>query len=121
MTGDGTIVGEASDRVVGDHVGNRPRRLRAVGPEPVRRPVERAEKRTRRHGWIRGPQHAIADARRHQRPDAALVAVALGDDARAETGGERVHLEVRRGALDVVEEAQHVRYRHIAEPARQRT
>jgi len=110
-------VREAGDGVVGHGVRDLLRRLRAVGTEPVRRPVERAEKRPRRDGGVRGAELTTADAVGHQRADAALVAVALRDDARAQARREGVDLEVRRGAVDLVEQAQHVGRREDAKPA----
>jgi len=63
---------------------------------------------------------ATPDAVGHQRADAALIAIALRDDARAKTGREPVDLEVRRRSLHLVEQAQHVSGGEIAEPCRQR-
>ena len=72
----------------------------------MRGPVERTEKRARRHGRVAPAQRAAPDAAGHQRADAALVAIAFGDDERAQAGGEGVDLEVRGGSFDAVDEAQ---------------
>ena len=69
----------------------------------------------------RGAERAGADAGGDERADAALVAIALGDDARAETWRKRVDLEVRRRTLDFVEQAEDVRDGQIAKARRQRT
>ncbi len=58
------------------------------------------------------------DAAGDESPERALVAIALGDDARAQDGGERVHLQVGRGALDFVQENAQVRRQHVPQPVR---
>ena len=60
------------------------------------RPIERAEKGAGRD--------RVAD----ERPHATLVAIAFGDDGGAQPRRQRVHLEVRRRAFDLVDEAQDV-------------
>ena len=90
--------------------------MSAVGTEPVRRPVEGAEKGTRRDGRIAAAQLAATDARGDERADAALVAIALGDDGRAQAGGEGVDLEVRRRPFDAVDQTQDVRHRQRVQP-----
>ena len=114
------MICETGDGVVGDEFSDPARRLRAFGAKPVRGPVQRAEKRPRGDRRIGRAQDAAADAGRDERPDAALVRVALGDDARAEPGGEGVDLEMRRRPLDVVEQTQHVGRRHLAQASRER-
>jgi hypothetical protein len=79
-------------------------------------PVEGAEKRACGHG---GPGTA-AVLRGDERADTALVPIALGDDPHAKRRGERVHLQVRRGALDPVDEAEDVRDGEVAEPRGER-
>jgi len=86
----------------------------------VRRPVERAEKGARRDGRVADAKLAGSDTGGHQGPDAALVPVALGDDRFAERGRQGVHLQMRRRALDLVDEAAHVREGKCAQPARER-
>ncbi len=74
----------------------------------MRGPVERAEERPRRH--------RIAD----ECPDAALVAITLGDDRGAQPRRQRIHLEVRRRSFDFVDQAQYVSERQLVQPRRQR-
>jgi signal transduction histidine kinase len=111
---------KAGDGVIGDEPGHLLRRLRAFGAEPVSGPVQRTEECARRDRRIVRTEHAAANAGGHQRADAALVAVALGDDAHAEPRRKGVDLEMRGGALDLVDQAQHVRNGDGAEPAHQR-
>src|SRR4030095_2697554 len=94
--------------------------MRAVGPEPGRCPVERAEKSARGDGRVRWPQRAVAHAGGDQPAYAALVAIALGDDLRAKPRRQCVYLEMRRGPFDFIDEAQNVRLGEIGEPRRQR-
>ena len=112
---------QARDRVIGDEVGDLLRALRPLGPVPVSGPVERAEKGARRDRGVGGAQQAPADADGDERADAALVAVALRDDPGAQPSWQRVHLEVRRRPLDLVQQAEDVGDRDVAEPPRQRT
>jgi len=99
---------QAGDREIGDEIGDLVRTLRPLRAVPVGGPVERAEKGARRDRGVGGAQQAPADAAGDERPDPAFVAVALGDDPRAQPPRQRVHLEVGRRALDVVDEAEHV-------------
>ena len=92
----------------------------SVRTEPVRRPIEGAEERARGDDRIGRPQRTGANAVRDERAHAALVPVAFGDNERAKTAGKRVHLEVRRGALDFVDEVQHVRCGERLKPRRDR-
>ena len=71
-------------------------------------PVERAEKRARRQCRVGRGQRAAACSLRHESADAALVAIAFGDDGRAQALGQRVELEVRGRALQLVEQAEDV-------------
>jgi hypothetical protein len=87
----------------------------------VRGPVERTEKRARRHGGVGRAQLAALDPVGDDRPHAALVAVALGDNRRAQARRQGVDLEVRGRALDFVQQAAHVRGRHIVQPVGERT
>ena len=86
----------------------------------MRRPVERAEKGARGDDGVAAPQLAAADAGGDERPHAALVAIALGDDERAQAGGQRVDLEVRRRSFDAVDQAQDVRHRQRVQPRTER-
>ena len=117
--GGGLTIEQAGDRIVGDESGDLVRRPRAVGPEPMRGPVEGAEERAGHDGGVGAAEGAVADARRHESADAPLVAVALDDDARAEARGQSVHLEVRRRAFHLVHQTQHVRDGDVAQPRRQ--
>jgi hypothetical protein len=91
------------------------RRVRPFGPEPVGGPVQRAEERARRDGGVGGAQPAALDAVGDERPDAALVSIALGDNRRTQPRRQCVHFEVRRRSFDFVEEAEHVRDRHLVQ------
>ena len=72
------------------------------------RPVQRAEKGARGDRRIGGAQGAAADAVGHHGAHAALVAIPLGDDEAAERRRQGIDLEMRRGALDLVEQAEDV-------------
>ena len=113
-------IGEAGDGVVGDECGDLLRRLRSLWSEPVRRPVQRAEKRARGDGGVGRAERAGPDAARDQRADATLVLIALGDDARAQTRGQRVDFEVRGGSFDLVEQTENMGRRHVAQAAGER-
>jgi hypothetical protein len=89
--------------------------VRPFRPEPVRGPVERAEKGPRRHRGVGGAQDATLDAVGDDRAHAAFVAIALGDDRRAQPRRQRVDLEVRRRSLDFVEQAEDVGDRHLVQ------
>jgi hypothetical protein len=77
----------------------------------VRRPVEGAKECSRRHSGV----GAAAARRGDERPDAALVAIALGDNPLAQTGRQRVHCQVRGRAFHLVDQTQHVSDRQAAE------
>jgi hypothetical protein len=111
---------QAGDSKIGDDAGDLFSRLTAFRAEPLRRPVERAEKCSRGDGGIARGQSAAAEAGRHQATDPALVAVALGDNDAAHRSGERVHLEVRGRSLDVSDQTEHVRRRQRAQTLHQR-
>jgi len=110
------VIEEAGDRVLGDAVGDFLGTLRTVRPEPVRCPVESTEKCAARDRRIRGAQPPAANPVGDERADAALVAVAFGHDPRPQTRRQGVHLEVCRRAVDLVEQAQHVRRGEVAQP-----
>jgi hypothetical protein len=86
----------------------------------VCRPVERAEKGARGHGRIDSAQGVTADALRNERPHAALVPVALRDDEATPSRRQSVDFEMRGRPFDLVDEAQHVRRREIAQAVGQR-
>ena len=92
----------------------------SVRTEPERRPIEGAEESARRDDRIGRPQRTGLNAVYDERAHAALVPVALRDDERAKPAGKGVHFEVRRGALDFVDEAQHVRFGERLKPRRDR-
>ena len=92
-------------------------RLRPFGPKPVRRPVQCAEEGACGDGGVAGMQRSGAHSRGDEGADAALVAIPLGDDARAEAGRERVNFEVRRRSFDFVEQAQDMGDGHLARVA----
>jgi hypothetical protein len=83
----------------------------------VGRPVERAEKRAGGDGRF----GAAAAFRRDEGANAALVAIALGDDPLAERWRQSVDLEVSGGPFETIDETQHVRDGELAETHRQRT
>ena len=114
------IGGEAGHRIVSNNLRDRVGCIRAVGPEPLRGPVQRAKKGARGNRRIGWRQRAGADTVGDQRAHAALVPIALGDDERAEAAGEGVDLEVRRGTFDFVDEAEDVRDRERAQPVGER-
>jgi hypothetical protein len=86
----------------------------------VCRPVERAEEGARGDGRIGSVQGAAADAVRHKGAHAALVPVAFRDDEAAQPRREGVDLEVRGGSFELVDEAQDVGGREIAQAIGQR-
>jgi hypothetical protein len=112
---------QSRDRESRDVIGDGLGRLRSVGPIPVRGPVQRAEERPRGDRRVGRAQHAAADAVGDERPDAALVSIAFGDDRGPQTGRQRMDLEVRRGSFELVDQAQDVRHGEIAKPRRERT
>ena len=114
------IGGEAGHRIVSNNLRDRVGRIRAVGPEPLRGPVQRAKKGARGNRRIGWRQRAGADAVGDERAHAALVSIAFGDDERAEAAGEGVDLEVRGGTFDFVDEAEDVRDRERAQPIGER-
>ena len=111
---------EPADRIIRHQVRDLFGRVGPFGSKPRRRTVQRAEKRACGDGRIGRAQFAPPHAGRDERPDAPLVAIALGDDERAEAGGKRVDLEVRRRSLDTVDEARDVRGGEAAQPRGER-
>jgi len=106
--------------MVGDDVGDAVGRNRPVRVKPVRRPVERAEKRARDNRGVGAAEVAGAHSRSHERADAALVAVAFGDDRHAKARRQRIHFQVRGRAFDFIDQTQDVRLRERAQAIRQR-
>ncbi len=96
------------------------RNIRTIGTEPLGGPVQRTEKGAGRDHRVGGAQDAGADAVGNQRSHAALVAIALGHDPRSQTPRQRVDLEMCGAALDLVQQAAHVRRRQSFEPLGQR-
>ena len=86
----------------------------------MRGPVQRAQERACGDGGVGGIQRPGAQTADDERADAAFVAVALGDDARTQGGRKRVDFEMGGRALDLVDQAQNVRDRHLAQAHRQR-
>ena len=84
-------------------------------------PVEGTEKGAGRDRRVRRLQFAVAHTGGDQCTDAALVAIALGDDRFAQRRRQGVDLEVRRGSLEVVDEAAHVGEGEGAEARPERT
>ena len=83
-------------------------------------PVERAEKRARRDGGVGGPQFVALDPVGDDRADAALVAVALGDNRRAQPRRQGVDLEMGGRPFHLVEQAADVRGSHVVQPVGER-
>ena len=79
-------------------------------------PVERAEEGTGCDRRVGGAQRAAVDAVGDQRANAALVAVAFGDDPRPQPCRQRVDLEVCGRSFDAIHEAQHVRDGDVSQP-----
>ena len=111
---------QAADGVIGDGVGDRLGRLRAVGAVPVGGPVERAEKGAGRDRRVGGAQQPAADAVGNHGAHAALVAIALGDDPRPQRRRQRIDLEMRRRPLHLVEQAEDVCGGEAAQPVGER-
>jgi hypothetical protein len=111
---------QARKGIVGHDAGDMPRRVGTVRSEPVRGPVQRAEKGARGDGRIVGAEDAAADAARDERAHAALVSIPFRDDPRAQAAGERVHLEMGGGTLHFVHQTEHMRLRQLAQAAGQR-
>jgi hypothetical protein len=111
---------ESCDGVIG-HEGRDLRwRLGTLGAEPVGGPIERTEKGARGDDRVGGVERPAPNALADERAHAALVPIAFADDQRPEAGGQGIHLEMSGGPLDLVEQAQEVGDRKIAQPARQR-
>jgi hypothetical protein len=112
---------EAGDGVVGDETGDLRRHVAAVGPEPVSGPVERAEKSPGGDDRVGRAQRAAAHPFGDEGADGALVAIALGDNHRAEATGQGIDLEMGGAALDLVEQTEDVGFGERAQPIGQRT
>jgi hypothetical protein len=111
---------EASDGVVGDDIGDGSRRRRAIRPEPLRGPVERAEEGAGRNRGVGSRQFAAPDAGHDQGADGPLVAIPLGDNPRPQLHRQGIDLEVRGGAFDFVDDAADVGGCQRAQAAGQR-
>lgn len=83
-------------------------------------PVQRAQQSAGGNHRISAPKLAAADTVRDEEPDAALVAIALGNDGRAEPRRQRIDLEVRGRSIEIGDEAEHMRDREIVKAVRQR-
>lgn len=90
--------------------------VRSVGPEPLGRPVERAEECTRGDHRISRTKRPRANAFGDEGAHAAFVSIALGDDEAAPSARQGIHLEMRRAAFDFVEQGQDVRFGERAQP-----
>jgi hypothetical protein len=95
-------------------------RVDAVRPEPLRRPVQRAEKRLGGDGGVAREQGAPANARCNQIPYATLVAIAFGDDRAPQSIGQRIDFEVRCRSLDLRDQAEDVFDRQSAQAVGER-
>jgi hypothetical protein len=83
-------------------------------------PVERAEERPRGDRGVAGAERSLPHAVRDERAHAALVAIALGDNHRAQPGRQGIHLEVGRRSLDFVHETSHMCHGQGVETAGER-
>ena len=83
--------------------------------EPSRRPVGGAQHGADDQRRIGRDTRPSGDAFRDQIADRALVSVALADDARAQSGGECVGLQMRRRALDLVQQNVDVVHQDLAQ------
>jgi hypothetical protein len=119
-TSTSSLFHEAGHRVAGDECGDPVGRLGTFGPEPLGGPIEGTEKGARGDGGVSRCQLAPPDAGGDERPDAALVSIALGHDQRAQPGRERIHLEVRGGPFHLIENAKHMGDGQGSEPPGQR-
>ena len=97
---------QAADDEVSNEIGDLLRRLGALGTEPMRRPVQRAEQRTCGDGRIRGPQLAAADAVSDESADAAFVSIPFRDDALAQPRRQGIDFEMRRRSFHFVEQTE---------------
>ena len=111
---------EAGHGVAGDECGDPVGRLGTFGPEPLGGPIERTEKGARGDSGVCRCQFAPPDAGGDERPDLALVSIALGHDQRAQPRRERIHLEVRGGPFHLIENAEHMGDGQGSEPPGQR-
>ena len=111
---------EPGDGEAGDQVGDAIRRIAALGAEPLSSPVERAEKGACGDRRVLDAERAGGDAFGDESADAALVAIALGDDDLAEPAGKGIDLEVRGRSFDLVDQAQHVGGGELTHARRQR-
>jgi len=111
---------EPADREVGHVIGDRVGRERTIGTKPLRRPVQRAEKRARGDRRVAGGERPPGDAGGDQRTNPALVAIAFGDDDRATLRGQRIDLEMRGRSFDFRDQAQGVAHGELAQTLRQR-
>jgi hypothetical protein len=96
------------------------RRVRSFGPEPVGGPVQGAEEGPCRDRRVGVAELAALDPVGDDGAHAALVLVALGDNRRAQPRWQRIDLEVSGRTLDLVEQAEHVRDRHVVQPLGER-
>jgi hypothetical protein len=111
---------QTGDGVLGDDVRHVIGSIGTFRTEPLRGPVERAEKRARRDGRIGRGERAPLDAVRDERAYTALVPIALGHDDRAQAAGQGIDLEMRGGAFDLVEQAEHMGARELPQPILER-
>src|SRR5712671_3024483 len=96
--------------VIGDELRDALGWIRTVRAEPMGGPVEGAEKGPRRHRGLGAAAALLGD----QRPNTALVTIALGDDPLAEAGWEGIDLQMRPGAFHFVDQAEDVGDREIS-------
>ena len=116
-----TILLQASDGVLGDHLRDLTPGNRSVGTKPLHGPVECAQKRPGGDRRVGLRQFAAPDAGRDQRTDGAFVAIAPGDHRGAPPGGQGVELEVRRRPLYLFDQTAHVIGSQRAQPRRHRS
>src|SRR5262249_6299171 len=108
--GGGAAREKAADGKIGHEIGNVLWGIGSLRTEPVGCPIECAEERAGRDRGLADTQRALANAVGNQRANSAFVAVTLGQDARDQVRRQRMHLEVSRSRLDLVDQTQHVRH-----------
>lgn len=86
----------------------------------MRGPVEGAEQGASSDGGVDRVELAGPHPFGNQRADAALVAIALGDDRGAQPLGQGIEFEMRSRALQFVDHAQDVRRGERAQPLAER-
>jgi hypothetical protein len=96
--------GQAGHGIIRDRLRDMRRDIGTIGPEPVRGPIERAEKCPRADLWIRGPKRTRADPLLDERPDAPLVSIPFRNNPGTQPSRQGVNVEMGRRPFDLVEQ-----------------